>query len=222
MRAAAGVFLAIAVVAAWVAAGAQAATPRPVPTETIENNPITGGVTIPPSDSAPGATSDKPDEVETSPPPPIEYDVTKLPVPVQRLREQLLDAARSGDIEKLRPIIDANPEIQQESFREADDPIEYLKSQSGDPQGREILAILEEVLGAGFVHADVGTPEEMFIWPYFARYPLDGLTPEQMVELFKLITWGDFEEMRNEAGGYVFYRVGIKPSGAWVYFETGD
>jgi len=221
MRCAWGAILVIASCGALISYESQAATPRPVPTETIQNDQ-TGGVTIPDSDTAPSAETTKPEETETTPPPPIEYDVTKLPLPVQRLRDQLLDAARSGDIEKLRPIVDGNPDIMEQSFREADDPIEFLKSQSGDTEGREILAILEEVLNAGFVHADIGTPEEMYIWPYFARYPLEGLTGPQMVELFKLITWGDFEEMRNEAGGYVFYRVGIKPSGAWQYFETGD
>lgn len=219
MRCAGGAFLVIAASAALFSIHGEAATPRPVPTETIQNDLTTGGVAIPPSDTTPSA--EEPAETG-SPLPPVEYDVTKLPAPVLRLREQLLDAARSGDIEKLRPIIEANPEILEQSFREADDPIEFLKSQSGDPEGREILAILEEVLSAGFVHADIGTPEEMYIWPYFARYPLEGLTGPQMVELFKLITWGDFEEMRSEAGGYVFFRVGIKPSGAWEYFETGD
>ncbi len=55
------------------------------------------------------------------------------------------------------------------------------------PEGREILAILIEVLEAGYVHVDVGTPDEMYVWPYFARYPVNALTPRQIVELFKLV-----------------------------------
>ena len=216
MRWRGGTILAAAIAAMLVLAEALAATPRPLPTETIETP--TGGVTIPDSDTDP-ALSGPADE--TGPFPPIEYDVSKLPVPVRRLREQLMDAARSGDFEKLRPIIDANPDIRNQSFREAEDPIDYLKSQSGDPEGREILAILLEVLEAGYVHADVGTPQEMYIWPYFARHPLSTLTGPQMVELFKLITWGDFDDMRID-GAYVFFRVGITPSGAWQYFETGN
>ena len=103
---------------------------------------------------------------------------TSCRCPVKRLREQIIEAASTGDPEKLRPIIDANGEPPEFSFNEIDDPIAYLKSLSGDPEGREILAILIEVLDAGYVHVDVGTPEEMYVWPYFARYPVDKLTPQ--------------------------------------------
>ena len=42
--------------------------------------------------------------------PVVEYDFSKLPPPVARLREQIIEAATTGDPEKLRPIIDANGE----------------------------------------------------------------------------------------------------------------
>ena len=61
----------------------------------------------------------------------------------------------------------------------------------------------------------------MYVWPYFARYPIEKLTPRQIVELFKLIYAGDWEDMRNE-GHYLFYRVGIDPGGKWRYFTAGD
>ena len=101
------------------------------------------------------------------------------------------------------------------------DPIAFLKSLSGDPEGREILAILSEVLDAGYVHVDIGTPQEAYIWPYFARYPIDTLTPPQMVELFRILTSSDYDEMKS-FGAYMFYRVGIAPNGTWTYFEAGD
>jgi len=154
--------------------------------------------------------------------PVVEYDVSKLPPPVQALRQEILEAAKSGDLALLRPIIDANGSLPDFGDDQAnDDPLEFLKSVSGDAEGREILAILLEVLDAGFVHVDVGTPEEMYVWPYFARYPIEKLTPQQIVELFKLIYAGDWEDMRNE-GHYLFYRVGIDPSGKWRYFTAGD
>ena len=93
------------------------------------------------------------------------------------------------------PIIDANGEPPDFGPSDTGDPIGYLKPQSGDEGGREILAILIEVLDAGYVHVDVGTPEEMYVWPYFARYPVDKLTPPQLVELFKLVFAGDYEDM---------------------------
>ena len=101
------------------------------------------------------------------------------------------------------------------------DPIEFLKSQSGDAEGREILAILLEVLESGFVHLDAGTDNEVYVWPYFFAVPLDALTPQQKVELFTILTSGDLEEMKS-FGAYVFYRVGISPQGRWRFFVAGD
>lgn len=155
--------------------------------------------------------------------PVIEYDVSKLPEPVKRLREKLLEAAKTGDINQLKPIIDANkspPNLGADEDQDKD-PIAFLKTLSGDPEGREILAILSEILDAGYVHVDIGTPQEAYIWPYFARYPIDALTPPQMVELFRILTSSDFDEMKS-FGAYMFYRVGIAPDGTWTYFEAGD
>lgn len=153
--------------------------------------------------------------------PEVEYDPAKLPTPVRRLREQIIEAAASGDPEKLRPIFEANGEPPALSFNESDDPVETLRALSGDPEGREILAILIEVLEAGYVHVDAGTPDEMYVWPYFARYPVEALTPPQLVELFKLVFSGDYEDMKTY-GAYISYRVGIGPDGTWRFFLVGD
>ena len=149
--------------------------------------------------------------------PVVEYDFSKLPTPVARLREQIIEAARSGDLEKLRPIIDANGEPPRFSAEDADDFIDYLKKQSGDPEGREILAILWEVLDAGYVHVDAGEPGEMYVWPYFAQYPVSKLTPPQLVELFRLVYAGDYEDM-VDYGLYTWFRAGLTPDGRWAYF----
>ena len=159
--------------------------------------------------------------VEAIPIPAIQYDVSALPPPVRRIREQIIEAASTGDVENMRPVFEANGEPPLLSFGEEAEPIEQLRSLAGDPEGREILAILIEVLDAGFVHVDVGTPEEMYVWPYYARYPLDKLTGPQMVELFKLLTAGDYEDMKI-FGNYQFYRAGITPNGVWKYFVAGD
>lgn len=212
--------LAAAVVA--VAAPSLAASQgRPVPTDTVI---LPGGDRAMPSIPPDGGDGvpDLPDGPETAgPPPPIEYDVSKLPMPVKRLREQIIEAASTGDPEKLRPIIAANGEPPELSFNDNEDPVESLKSLSGDAEGREILAILIEVLEAGYVHVDAGTPEELYIWPYFARYPVDTLTAPQIVELFKLVLAGDYEDMKTY-GVYNSYRAAIAPDGTWRYFLVGD
>jgi hypothetical protein len=144
-----------------------------------------------------------------------------LPAPVRKTWQALIDAARSGDIEAIRPLIAAQPEPPTFAFGEIEDPIDHLKSLSGDSEGREILAILLEVLEIGFVRVEQGTENEMYIWPYFADVPLERLTAEQVVELFTILTAGDYQDMLSY-GAYIFFRVGISPDGRWHFFVAGD
>jgi hypothetical protein len=51
--------------------------------------------------------------------------------------------------------------------------------------------------------------------------PLRRLTPEQKVELFRIVTGSDYKKMK-EFGAYIFYRVGIAPDGTWHFFVAGD
>lgn len=192
------------------------------PDATPPVQPETGGGAAAPAPEggekaqAPSAEEDK------TPPPPIEYDLSKLPEAVKRTHDQLIEIAKSGEIEKLRPLLGTGDEATQLSVGEvSSDPIEFLKSASGDGQGYEILAILQEILSAGFVHLDAGEPEELYVWPYFFAMPLDTLDGRQQVELFKLITAGDFEEMKS-VGNYIFYRAGITPQGRFAFFLAGD
>ncbi len=213
----------LAMAAALIVAGgsAPAQTGRPVPTETItvpqgaQDRAMPG---IPDLEVATEPTSQAFADADLLD---IHYDPEDLPTPVRRLREQIIAAAATGNPDNLKPIIAANDVPPAFSFGHVEDPIAYLKSLSGDPEGREIMAILIEVLEAGFVHADVGTPEEMYVWPYFARYPVEALTPEQIVELFKLVYAGDYEDMKAY-GYYLSYRLGIAPDGTWSYFIAGD
>ena len=101
------------------------------------------------------------------------------------------------------------------------DPIAYWRRNYPDSAGVEILAILSEILETGFVRVDAGTPEEMYVWPYFARMPIKALTPTQKVELFKIVTGADYKDML-EAGAYNFFRLGIGQDGAWHFFLTGE
>ncbi|WP_321499114.1 hypothetical protein [Breoghania sp.] len=163
-----------------------------------------------------------PQTTDTSHPlPQIHYGADGLPKPVARIRAQILDAALSGDLEALRPVLESNEMPPTLALTDIEDPIDYLKQASGDKAGREILALLSEILEAGWVHVDEGTPQEMYIWPYFARYPLNSLSPSQEVELYRILTANDVEEMRD-FGAYIFYRVGIGPDGTWHYFVAGD
>lgn len=150
------------------------------------------------------------------------YDINTAPEPVRRMREMIVEAAASGDIERLRSIMNPGPNQTQVTIGEtADDPIKALKELSGDPDGLEILAILLDIISTGFVHTGVGTDEEMYVWPYFTEKSLASLTPPEKVELLRIVTAGDFSDML-EFGGYNFYRIGITPTGQWKFFVAGD
>jgi hypothetical protein len=154
--------------------------------------------------------------------PEVQYDLTKLPFPVQKMHQLILEAAKSGNIDALRPLVGSGDDVTMLSLTEIDgDPLAYLKSQAGDPDGQEILAILVDVLEAGYVHLDAGTADELYVWPYFFAYPLDKLDARQKVQLFQIVTAGDYDEMK-QFGAYVFYRLGITPKGRWRFFVTGD
>lgn len=170
-------------------------------------------------DNADDAASTEPDD---STPPPILRDLSLLPEPVQRMRRLIMEAARSGDINRFRPLLGSPENGTQLSFAEQpEDQVDFLRSMSGDEKGYEVMAIILEVLEAPFVQLSPGTDEELYVWPYFAAMPLQSLTPEQMVELMTLVTAGDYEAM-EEFGAYNFFRIGISPDGEWVFFVAGD
>ena len=182
--------------------------------------PLPDPITIP--QDPPSDEVTLPGEAGDEPVPEVIYDVELLPEPVKRLRALIMEACLSGDLEQLRPLLGTGDDAPQLSFGDSEgDPVEFLRSISGDGEGQEILAILYEVLSAGYVHLDAGEPTELYIWPYFFAVPLETLDPRQRVELFKLVTAGDYEDMKN-FGAYIFYRAGISPDGRWVFFVAGD
>lgn len=175
-----------------------------------------------PRDPTPAPSSQGEDEEQEQAVPEIFYDVERLPEPVRRMRALIMEACLTGDVEELRPLIGVGDNPTQLSFSAFDgDPIEFLRQLSGDDEGQEILAILYEVLAAGYVLLDEGQPDEIYVWPYFFAVPLEQLDGRQRVELFKLVTAGDYEDMKNY-GAYIFYRVGISPEGRWLFFVAGD
>jgi hypothetical protein len=154
--------------------------------------------------------------------PEIITDLSVLPFPVRKMRELILDAAYSGDVEKLRPYIGYGDDVTMLSLGGMEqDPIEFLKSISGDAEGHEILAIITEILEAPAIRFEYQPDNYVYVWPYYYAYPFEELTPEQRVQLFRIITYGDYEEM-VAFGNYIFYRLGITPEGRWRFFVAGD
>lgn len=189
---------------------------RQVPTETFRPSAETGSGSEQPDITRPHISAD-----DTLPE--VSYDYSKLPQPVQDMRAKILEIAKTGKIDSLQPLLgDGGENSPLLSLDEYDGtPLDYLKTLSGDAKGQELLAILVDLLEAGYVHLDAGQPNEVYVWPYFFAYPLDRLDDRQMVELYQIITAGDFEDMKS-VGAYIFYRIGITPDGSWKFFVAGD
>lgn len=152
----------------------------------------------------------------------IHRDGKNLPDSVKQRVDQLIKASKAGDIEALKSIIDLSNKPFIHSFDAAqNDPIQYWKEFSGDGEGLEMLAILFEILSSGYAIRNPGTDQEMYIWPYLSEIDVDSLTPAQLVELFTIITAGEYLDMRD-FGRYVFFKVGIDSDGNWLFFVAGQ
>ena len=194
------------------------AAPQPPPQSQAAPPPTPAAPTTPakPAQAPPSALT----RAQTAPAE-IITDLSRLPMPVARTRARILEAARSGELEKLAAVMQSGETVPIFTFGDEKSPLIYWRANYPDSGGVEVLAILINILEAGFVRIDQGTPQEMYVWPYFAFTPLKSLSPEQKVALFRIVTGADYKEM-NEFGAYIFYRLGIAPDGTWHFFVSGD
>jgi hypothetical protein len=155
----------------------------------------------------------------------ISYGTTKLPTPVVDMREAILAAVRSGRIEELRHAFELNelkPDLGSGmGSGPVSDPVAHWKQISGDGEGREVLAVLAEILDAGYATLPLGRDLEnnrIYIWPYFAEVPLASLGPAQQVELLRLVPPAVAKEMIAN-GKYTYWRIAIGADGTWHSFR---
>jgi hypothetical protein len=155
----------------------------------------------------------------------VHRDNTALPAPVAEMREAILSAVRSGDIEELRRAFELNelkPDLGGDFARSpGHDPVAYWKQLSGDGKGLEILAVLGNILEKGYVVVPLGSDLEnnrIYVWPYFAEIALDKLDPAQQVELLELVPPQAAKAM-TAGGSYTHWRVSIGADGTWHAFR---
>lgn len=144
------------------------------------------------------------------------YDLNALPDRVQAMIEKIGSAAVTGEIEKMRPVLESNELKPMVAAAYIEDPIAHWKKESVDGTGRDVLAAMLDVLSSGYVLVGKGE-EAMYVWPYFAEVDLAKLTPAQEVELYRLLPTAEAAAMKK-AGKYSGYRLGVSPSGVWHYF----
>jgi hypothetical protein len=144
------------------------------------------------------------------------YDFNALPDPVKRMLEGIAAAAQSGEIEKMRPVLESNELKPMVAAAHVDDPIALWKKESADGSGRDVLAAMLNVMSSGYVRVGQGQ-DEMYVWPYFAETGLSALTPAQEVELYRIVP-PQLAAAMKKSGKYGYYRLGIAPNGVWHYF----
>jgi hypothetical protein len=151
----------------------------------------------------------------------VSNDLAALPEPVRAKREALIAATRSGDIESLRAIIDAQAAPPTVSFGGPDDAVAYLREQSSDPEGQPTLALLRNLLEMPYAVLPAEDGNASYVWPYLAVIDLEALTPEQTVDADRLVTPEEFDDL-GAFGGWFWWRVYIGADGEWQAFVAGD
>jgi predicted secreted protein len=145
----------------------------------------------------------------------------KLPAHVSDLREAILTAARSGNIDELKSVFEMSGRAPDIGAPGATDPIAALKTQSADGKGQEILANLIELLNMPPAAKPFGSDIEnnlLYIWPYLAERPLDKLTPAEEVDLYRLVSPAKAAEM-HEKKRWMWWCVVIAADGNWLMFK---
>ena len=154
-------------------------------------------------------TSETVTETETATETVTEPLAVGLPEPVDDTYAALLEAARSGDYEALRPLI---PNQFSYTFGGPVEggPIAYWQQVEAEG-GESPIEILDRILSMPYTLYR-GT----YIWPFAYDKQPDELTGYERELL------GDLAEDFGAGSGYLGWRAGIEPDGTWSFFIAGD
>lgn len=147
-----------------------------------------------------------------------------LPPHVNDMRDAMLAAARSGNIDDLKTVFEMSTTHPDLGIGGDNDPIAAMKAASSDGEGREFLAALAEVLGYPPAALPLGKDIEnnlVYVWPYLAERSLDSLTGGETVDLYRLITPSKVAEMR-EKKRWMWWRLVIGADGSWQTLKKYD
>lgn len=143
-----------------------------------------------------------------------------LPQSVVDMREQILAAVHAGDLADLNDAIEWN-ELKPDFGTGNDDPIAYWKKVSADGEGREVLAILANLLALPPARLAIGRDPEntqVYVWPYLAELPSDTLKPAEVVDLYRIMPPA-LAEAQRKAKEWRWWRLAIGADGTWHTFR---
>lgn len=147
--------------------------------------------------------------------------ITDLPIPVLEMRDAILIATHSGNIEDLRTAIEWNELPPEFGFDHSLDPIEQFRKISTDGKGHSILAILANLLAQAPAQLPIGPDHEnngVFVWPYLSELDPGKLTPAEQVDLYRLMPANEAEEVMKQEK-WTWYRLAIAADGTWHIFS---
>ena len=168
------------------------------------------------------ATTVAPRHEPSAPAPPVK--AKPLPAPVEEMRQAILSATRTGEIDDLLVPLDWNELTPDVAKDPVDDPIDYWKKISADGEGREGLAALADILEMRPAELPLGKDLEnniIYVWPYLAEAKLDQLTPAEQVDLLRLVPAEKAKEMRK-ANKWTWWRLTIGADGTWHAFTKAE
>jgi hypothetical protein len=149
-------------------------------------------------------------------------DADLLPARVAAMRDLILKACESGEIEMLRPAIERNETLP--LFGKAGDrpksfavTIEFLRNRSFDGKGRETLLLLEAILNAPFAKVTRGQHIQ-YVWPAFAVIETPSDDETRLLRL-RSTAFADLSAAGPFNTGLI-HRVEIGEDGTWHAFGT--
>jgi hypothetical protein len=144
----------------------------------------------------------------------------QLPNNVVEMRDMILAAVQSGRIEDLEPAVALN-ELPPEFGSDATGgPMAELRALSIDGSGRDLLAVLGNLLASDPVPLPIGRDTEnniVFVWPGLSERNLDQLTAAEEVALLRLMPQAGATAMKKEKK-WTWWRLAIGADGTWLTF----
>ena len=153
----------------------------------------------------------------------VSSDLAALPAPVARMRDLLLEAVASGDVEALRPVIERNETLPifgrgAERPRTFADAVDFLRRASFDGAGRETLRVLEAALAQPYVKQQRGAATT-YVWPAFALAPSEPADEDERLARYRCLRFAALAASGD--GAPTVERVGVGADGTWHFFWAG-
>jgi hypothetical protein len=137
----------------------------------------------------------------------------ELPPAIAATREQMFAGAMSCDFDGLENLAQADDFTFSFGAPEGG-PAAYWRA--AEKRGDPVMATLAQILNMPF-----GRMEDLYVWPYAYAVDFAELSAEQEEQLRQYFTDQEIADWKS-FGGYSGYRVGIAPSGDWLFYVAGD